>query len=140
MKLPICRTVRPRPWHAVSPVFAPALLAACVGAAGPLLAAPAAPAAPAASAAAADDARAYVQFVQDFTATCVQRNGVQIQVRNSHPQRTLRVWLDRIHMGVGTGDRSRSELKPGAEPEPLGCSRTHTGAQEWRIVRAQWVD
>jgi hypothetical protein len=104
------------------------------------MAAPAAPAAPAASAPAADDPRAYVQFVQDFTATCVQRNGVQIQVRNSHPQRTLRVWLDRIHMGVGTGDRSRSELKPGAEPEPLGCSRTDSGVQEWRIVRVQWVD
>jgi hypothetical protein len=48
--------------------------------------------------------------------------------------------MDRFHMGVGTGDRSRSELKPGAEPEPLGCSRTLTGVQEWRIVRAQFVD
>lgn len=140
MKLPPCRIARPGPWRAIRRAFAPAWLACCIGAAAPLMAAPAGPAAPAASAPAADDARAYVQFVQDFTALCVQRNGVQIQVRNSHPQRTLRVWLDRIHMGVGTGDRSRSELKPGAEPEPLGCSRTHTGVQEWRIVRAQWVD
>lgn len=89
---------------------------------------------------AAEEAVKYVEFVQDFASTCVQRNGVQIQVRNSHPQRTVRVWMDRFHMGVGTGDRSRSELKPGAEPEPLGCSRTMHGTQEWRIVRAQFVD
>lgn len=87
-----------------------------------------------------DDAAAYVQFVQDFGATCVARSGMQILVKNSHPSRTLKVWLDRWHMGVGTGDRSRSELKPGAEPEPLGCSRSLTGVQEWRLVKAQFVD
>lgn len=91
---------------------------------------------------AADDtsAAAHVQFVEDFVATCVQRNGVQIQVRNTHPSRTIRIWLDRVQMGVGTGDRSRSELPPKAEPEPLGCSRTLTGTQEWKLVRAQFVD
>jgi len=87
-----------------------------------------------------EDARQYVAFVEDFAGTCVARNGVQIQVKNTHPTRKLRVWLDRYHMGSGTGDRSRSELLPGAEPEPLGCSRTGHGAQEWRIVRAVFVD
>lgn len=87
-----------------------------------------------------DDPARYVQFVEDFAATCVARNGVQIQVKNTHPTRTLRVWLDRIHMGVGTGDRSRSELPPGAEPEPLGCSRSTSGPQEWRLVRAVFID
>lgn len=43
-------------------------------------------------------------------------------------------------MGAGTGDRSRTELLPGAEPEPLGCSRSEFGAQEWRLVKAQFVD
>lgn len=89
---------------------------------------------------AADDAAAFVQFVQEPAATCVSRSGMQILVRNTHPTRTLKVWLDRWHMGVGTGDRSRSELKPGAEPEPLGCSRSTTGPQEWRLVKAQFVD
>lgn len=89
---------------------------------------------------AADEAAGYVQFVEDFTATCVARNGVQLQVKNTHPSRKIRVWLDRMQMGVGTGDRSRTELPPGAEPEPLGCSRTLTGTQEWRLVRAQFVD
>jgi hypothetical protein len=82
----------------------------------------------------------YVSFTQDFVGTCVSRNGVQILVSNSHPTRTLRVWLDRFHMGVGTGDRSKSELAPGAEPEPLGCSRSPSGPQEWRVVRAVFVD
>jgi hypothetical protein len=87
-----------------------------------------------------DDASRYVQFVEEFAGACVARNGVQILVKNSHPTRRLRVWLDRFHMGVGTGDRSRSELAPGAEAEPLGCSRSLTGTQEWRVARAVFVD
>ena len=78
----------------------------------------------------------YLEFVQEFTGTCVARQGVQILIRSRHPTRRLRVWLDRFHMGVGTGDRSRTDLAPGGEPEALGCSRSLTGAQEWRVVRA----
>lgn len=87
-----------------------------------------------------EDAAQYVQFVQEPTATCVSRNGQQILVKNSHPTRKLRVWLDRVHMGVGTGDRSRSDLAPGGEPEPLGCSRSLSGPQEWRVARAVFID
>jgi hypothetical protein len=87
-----------------------------------------------------DDPTKYVQFVEEHAANCVQRNGTQIQVRSTHPSRKIKVWFDRYHMGVGTGDRSRSELAPGAEPEPLGCSRSDTGKQEWRVVRAAFVD
>lgn len=94
----------------------------------------------AAPARAEDDAAKYVAFVEENAATCVQRNATQIQVRSTHPTRRIKVWLDRYHMGVGTGDRSRSELAPGAEPEPLGCSRSATGKQEWRIVRAVFLD
>ena len=87
-----------------------------------------------------DDPHTYVEFVEDFAAGCVARQGVQIQVRSRHPSKGVRVWLDRYHMGVGTGDRSRSELLPGAEPVALGCSRSTTGAQEWRLVRASFID
>ena len=87
-----------------------------------------------------EDAASFVQFSQEPTATCVSRNGQQILVKNSHPTRKLRVWLDRMHMGVGTGDRSRSDLAPGAEPEPLGCSRNLNGLQEWRVVRVVFID
>jgi hypothetical protein len=86
------------------------------------------------------DAAQYVQFSQEPTATCVARNGQQILVKNSHPTRKLRVWLDRMHMGVGTGDRSRSDLAPGGEPEPLGCSRNLNGIQEWRVARVVFID
>jgi len=103
-------------------------------------AAPTSDVAASAAAGAGQEARSFIAFVQEFASACVQRNGVQIQVRSTHPQRTVRVWMDRFHMGVGTGDRSRSDLKPGADPEPLGCSRTLSGTQEWRIVRAQFVD
>lgn len=87
-----------------------------------------------------EEPAAYLKFVEDFAASCVSRNGVQYQVKNTHPTRRMRVWLDRFHMGVATADRSRSDLAPGAEPEPLGCSRTDTGTQEWRVVRVIWLD
>lgn len=90
--------------------------------------------------AADEDARQFVAFVEDFEAVCVEREGVMILVRNTHPSRPLRVWFERWHMGAFTGDRSKSDLKPGAEPEKLGCSRTLSGKQEWRILRAQFID
>lgn len=90
--------------------------------------------------AADDDPARYVEFVQEPTAGCLARNAVQIQVKSTHPKRTLRVWLDRKLMGNGTGDRSRSELKPGAAPEPLGCSRSEGAEQSWVLVRAAFVD
>lgn len=89
---------------------------------------------------AADDAPSFVQFVEEPAANCVARNGLQVLVRSTHPSRTVRVWLDRYQMGVGTGDRSRSDLKPGGDPEPLGCNRSLSGTQEWRIARAAFVD
>lgn len=90
--------------------------------------------------AADDDPRRYVDFVEELSGTCSARGGRLILVRSTHPSRTLKVWLDRYHMGSGTGDRSRSELRPGGEPEPLGCSRSTDGPQEWRLVRASFVD
>jgi hypothetical protein len=92
------------------------------------------------SPAADEDPRRFVQFVEEPAATCVARNAVQIQVKNTHPKRTLRVWLDRKVGGSGTGDRSRSQLEPGGQPEPLGCSRNEGAPQSWEIVRAAFVD
>jgi hypothetical protein len=87
-----------------------------------------------------EDPMAHVQFVQEHAGQCVARNGVQILVKNTHPRRKLRVWLDRYVAGVGTGDRSRSDLAPGAEPDPLGCSRNLNAPQEWRLVRAMFIE
>jgi hypothetical protein len=86
------------------------------------------------------DPRQFLLFVEEFTGSCVSRNGVQVLIRNTHPSRPVRVWLDRFHAGQGTGDRSRSDLPPGGEPEPLGCSRNHNAPQEWRVVRAAFID
>lgn len=87
-----------------------------------------------------EDAKQYVQFVEDLAGSCTSRNAKQILVRSTHPSRKIRVWLDRYHMGTGTGDRSRTELLPGAEPEPLGCARSFDGPQEWRMVRAEFIE
>ena len=91
-------------------------------------------------AAAAEDPKQFVQLVEELAGSCSSRNAKMILVRNAHPSRKLRVWLDRYHMGTGTGDRSRSDLIPGGAPEALGCSRSLDGPQEWRLVRAAFID
>jgi hypothetical protein len=90
--------------------------------------------------AAAATAASYVAFMLETTSNCMLNNGQQIQMRSTHPSRKVRVWLDRFHRGIGTSDRSRTDLPPGVDPEPLGCSRSAAGVQEWRIVRAVFVD
>jgi hypothetical protein len=88
-----------------------------------------------------EDPAAFVRFGEDFGATCVNRNTVTVTVQNTHPSRTVRVWLERSLGGVPTGDRSRSDLKPDAEPESLGCAKSLEGAeQKWTIQRAAFVD
>jgi hypothetical protein len=87
-----------------------------------------------------DSPAAFITFVLETTSNCLLTNGQQIQMRSSHPSRTIRVWLDRFQRGIGTGDRSRTDLTPGAEPDPLGCSRSAAGVQEWRVVKARFVD
>lgn len=87
-----------------------------------------------------EQAADFVRFEQDFAGHCVARNGVQVLVRSSHPSRTLKVVMERQFGGRPTGDRSRSELKPGAEPEPLGCSVSSEQPQAWRVLRAEFAD
>lgn len=82
----------------------------------------------------------HVQFVEEAAGNCVARSSVQILVKNKHPTRRIRVWLDRTVGGNGTGDRSRSELAPGAPPEALGCSRNAGLVQGWKLVRAEFVE
>jgi hypothetical protein len=116
---------------------------ACLMALSPVRAAePAAPAQTASTASAASDESpaTFIAFVLETTGNCMLTNGQQIQMRSSHPSRKIRVWLDRFQRGIGTGDRSRTDLAPGAEPDPLGCSRSAAGVQEWRVVKAQFVD
>ena len=87
-----------------------------------------------------ESAIAHVQFVEEAAGNCVARSGVQILLKSSHPTRRIRVWLDRTVDGNGTGDRSRTELSPGAPPEALGCSRNEGLAQGWKLVRAEFVE
>lgn len=87
-----------------------------------------------------EDPKQFVQFVEELAGSCTARSAKMILVHSTHPTRKLRVWLDRYHMGTGTGDRSRSELPPNGEPEALGCSRSTDGPQEWRLVRAAFIE
>ena len=89
---------------------------------------------------ASDDPKDFIQFVLEDNADCLIRDGRHIAVHSTHPQRTIRVWLDRYYQNVGTGDRSHTDLAPAAEPEGLGCSTVMSGKQEWRVVRAKFLD
>ena len=64
----------------------------------------------------------FLKFSTDFDAKCVVRGGVMIYISNIHPDRKIRVLLERWYMNNRTADRGRSLLIPGSKPEPLGCS------------------
>jgi hypothetical protein len=87
-----------------------------------------------------EDPAAFVEFVKDFDANCVRWEGHMVMIRSTHPSRRIKVTLERQFMGKPTGDRSRSELAPGGEPDRLGCSRVQGGTQEWKITRVELVD
>jgi hypothetical protein len=88
-----------------------------------------------------EEPKSFLQFVEEFsTGVCSQRQGKAVLIKSTHGTRKIKVVLDRFNSGVGTGDRSRSVLEPGAEPEALGCSRSDVGAQEWRVVKAEFVE
>jgi len=82
----------------------------------------------------------FVEFILEDEANCQSRESQHVIVHNIHPKRTIRVWLDRFYRNVPTGDRSRTDLLPGAEPEGLGCATVMNAKQEWRVVKAVFVD
>ena len=86
-----------------------------------------------------EDPASFLKFSTDFDAKCVTRGGVMIYIANTHPQRQIRVLLERWYMNNRTADRGRSLLSPGQQPEPLGCSLISDGKQEWKILRTEWV-
>jgi|GEM_PF-2379794 hypothetical protein len=88
----------------------------------------------------AESAAAFIEFVLEDEANCQSRESQHVIVHNIHPTRAIRVWLDRYYRNVPTGDRSRSDLLPGAEPEGLGCATVMNARQEWRVVRAVFLD
>ena len=87
-----------------------------------------------------EDPAAFVEFVKDFDANCVRWEGYLIMVRSTHPSRRIKVTLERQFMGRPTGDRSRSELAPGGEPDRLGCSQLQVGTQEWKVTKVEFMD
>jgi hypothetical protein len=87
-----------------------------------------------------EDPLQFIAFSTDFDSKCVQRNGVMIYIANKHPNRSMRLVLERWYMDNRTADRGKSLLKPGEEPEPLGCSNVEGGKQEWKVLKSEWAD
>ncbi len=97
-------------------------------------------AAPVQAAAGDEDPLQFLAFSTDFDSKCVQRNGVMIYIANKHPSRSMKLVLERWYMDNRTADRGKSVLKPGEEPEPLGCSNIEGGKQEWKVLKSEWAD
>ena len=97
-------------------------------------------AAPAVARAEDEDPPKFIAFSTDFDSKCVQRNGVMIYIANKHPRRSMKLVLERWYMDNRTADRGKSLLKPGDEPEPLGCSNVEGGKQEWKVLKSEWAD
>jgi len=106
----------------------------------PVLFALAALALPAVVKAEDQDPLKFLAFSTDFDSKCVERRGVMIYIANTHPSRTMKLVLERWYMENRTADRGKSVLKPGVEPEPLGCSNIEGGKQEWKVLKSEWVD
>ena len=86
-----------------------------------------------------DGALEAVEWLKLEDAHCQARDGEMIAVRSAHPDRTVVILLDRVYMGVKTGDRGRHELAPGAPALELGCSATDGGSQRWDLVDAKFA-
>lgn len=87
-----------------------------------------------------DSPAQFVEFILEDEANCQSRDSQHVIVHNTHPTKTVRVWLDRYYRNVPTGDRSRTDLLPGAEPEGLGCATVMNAKQEWRVVKALFLE
>ncbi|MGY6217281.1 hypothetical protein ACW73L_19180 [Methylolobus aquaticus] len=86
-----------------------------------------------------DGALEAVEWLKLEDAHCQARDGEMLAVHSTHPDRTVVIWLDRVYMGVKTGDRGRHELAPGASPLELGCSATDGGSQRWELVDTKFA-
>lgn len=106
----------------------------------PLLLSAAALVLPQAAVAEDEDPLKFLAFSTDFDSKCVERKGVMIYIANTHPSRTMKLVLERWYMDNRTADRGKSLLKPGVEPEPLGCSNIEGGKQEWKVLKSEWAD
>jgi hypothetical protein len=88
----------------------------------------------------AETPKDFLIFSTDFAAKCVIRGGVMIYLSNKHPSREIKVTLERWYMNNKTADRGKSVLKAQSGPDALGCSKVSEGDQEWKILKAEWVD
>jgi hypothetical protein len=86
-----------------------------------------------------DGALEAVEWLKLEDANCQARHGEMLAVHSTHSDRTVVIWLDRLYMGVKTGDRGRHELAPGAPALELGCSATDGGSQHWELVDAKFA-
>lgn len=89
---------------------------------------------------AAGKAASYVEFEHDFHSQCVMRNGKMRLVRSTHPGRRIKIYLQRYYAGVRQPGRTTEVLEPGREAVTLGCTVVDGRPQDWKLVKARFVE
>lgn len=79
-----------------------------------------------------------VQFLETETADCAISDSKLISIKNTNPNNTLHVWIDRWFMHVQTPDHTKQILLANTEATPLGCSKAKSGGnQHWTIYSVE---
>ncbi len=81
----------------------------------------------------------YIEFSYDFHSECVVRNGKMLLVRNTHPVRAIKVYLDRFFAERRQPGRAAHTLEPAAQPVAVGCTVVDGLVQKWEVAKAVFV-
>ncbi len=86
-----------------------------------------------------EPASEYVEFSYDFHSECVARNGKMVLVRNTHPARTVKLYLYRYFADKRQPGRAVHTLQPNAEAVAVGCTVVQGLAQKWEVAKARFL-
>ena len=89
---------------------------------------------------ASEDAAQHIDFSYDFDSKCVVRNGKMLLIKSNHAQRTIKVYLQRYFAEKRQPGRTVQVLKPGDEAVGLGCTMIDGKPQDWKLIKATYLD
>lgn len=87
----------------------------------------------------AEDPRAFIEFGHEYASACTRHRAEMRLVANTHESRAIEIVLWRYLGDTRSQGRSVKTLAPGADPEPLGCTKANGLERRWEIERIEFV-